>query len=271
MIDTHCHLTFPDFAGKTHEVMDRAAAAGVFGAISISTSPADCEDALATAMSHDRVWCTSGVHPLYTDKGPQDWAVIERCARHPKCVAWGELGLDNHHSKPPRAIQREVLADQIARIESSRTDGLDKPIVIHCRKAVEDLLPILKASTIPGDKFVFHCFTEPPAHARLVLDFGACISFTGVATYKNAAEVLECALLTPLDRIMIETDSPYLSPEPVRGTRPCEPAFASHTARFIAKARGLPWDEFQTAINDNTHRFFGIRASDPNQAQESTP
>lgn len=243
--------------------MDRAAAAQVYGAISISTSSADCEEALAVAMSHDRVWCTSGVHPLYTDKGPQDWAVLERCAAHPRCVAWGELGLDNHYDKPPREIQRAVLAEQLARIESKRADGLDKPIVVHCRKAVDDLLPILEASTIPGDRYVFHCFTETRDDARRVLDFGACISFTGVATYKNAVEVLECARIVPDDRIMVETDAPYLSPEPVRGTRPCEPAFASHTARFLAAARGQSWDEFHALIDENTERFYGIRVAAP--------
>lgn len=229
MIDTHCHLTFPDFAGRLDEVMDAAGAAGVSGAITISTSSADCADALAIAESHDRVWCSAGVHPLYTDRGEHDWDAIEFVARRPKCVAWGELGLDNHYDEPARDVQRRVLADQLARIEACRADGLDKPIVVHCRRAVEDLLPILRASTIPGERFVFHCFTEVPEHARLVLDFGAMISFTGVATYKNAPEVAASAELVPLDRIMVETDAPYLSPVPKRGTRPCEPAFAIHT------------------------------------------
>jgi TatD DNase family protein len=263
VIDTHCHLTFPDFAGRTDEIMTRAHAAGVAGAITISTSSEDCELALAIAQSRDDLWCSSGVHPLYADAsgkgaGAHDWDRIERCARDKKCVAWGELGLDNHYDDPARSVQRSVLADQLARIESCRATGLDKPIVVHCRKAVEDLLPILRASTLPGDRFVFHCFTETPDHARLVLDFGAMISFTGVVTYKNAPEVLESARLVPLDRIMIETDAPYLSPVPVRGTRPCEPAFAAHTARFLAERRGEPWSEFHGAINENALRFFGV-------------
>lgn len=260
MIDTHCHLTFPDFAGRLDEILDRAAGAGVAGAITISTSSADCALALAIAESDPRVWCTSGVHPLYTDRGEQDWDELERVASHPRCVAWGELGLDNHYDRPARDLQRRVLADQLARIESSRAAGLDKPVVVHCRKAVGDLLPILRASTIPPDRFVFHCFTEPPADARLVLDFGAMISFTGVATYRNAPEVLDSARLVPLDRIMIETDAPFLSPEPVRGIRPCEPAFAAHTARFIANARGEAWETFHDAIDTNTERFFAIPA-----------
>ena len=258
MIDTHCHLTFPDFAGRLDGIMADAAKAGVHGAITISTSSADCGAALMLAESHERVWCSSGVHPLYTDKGEHDWDEIERVARHPRCVAWGELGLDNHYDEPAREIQRRVLADQIARIEACRAGGVDKPIVVHCRRAVEDLLPILRASTIPGNRFVFHCFTEIPEHARLVLNFGAMISFTGVATYKNASEVAESAALVPLDRIMVETDAPYLSPVPHRGKRPCEPAYAIHTAKFLAKRRGERWSDFHAAIDANTHRFFGI-------------
>ncbi len=258
MIDTHCHLTFPDFAGRLDGVLARANEAGVAGAITISTSSDDCGAALAIAEGDGRVWCTSGVHPLYTDRGQPDWTEIERVARHPRCVAWGELGLDNHYDRPERGVQRRVLADQLARIEACLASGLDKPVVVHCRRAVGDLLPILRASTIPADRFVFHCFTEPPEDARAVLDFGAMISFTGVATYKNAPEVLASAGLVPLDRIMVETDAPYLSPAPVRGVRPCEPAFAMHTARFLAEARGEAWDEFHAAINRNTSRFFGI-------------
>jgi TatD DNase family protein len=159
VIDTHCHLTFPDFVGRTDEVMARAHAAGVLGAITISTSSSDCEDALAIARSRPDLWCSSGVHPLYADAsakghkgavGEHDWGLIERCARDEKCVAWGELGLDNHYDEPAGDVQRRVLADQLARIESCRSGGLDKPVVVHCRRAVEDLLPILRASTIPG-------------------------------------------------------------------------------------------------------------------------
>lgn len=263
MIDTHCHLTFPDFAGRIDDVLARAGDAGVFGAITISTSSKDCRAALELAETHENIWCTAGVHPLYCDEGPHDWDVIEEVIRHPRCVAWGELGLDNHYDKPPRDVQRAVLADQLARIESCIASGVDKPVVVHCRRAVEDLLPILRASNIDPARFVFHCFTETPEHARLVLDFGAMISFTGVVTYKNAPEVLDSARLVPLDRIMVETDSPFLSPVPLRGKRPCEPAYAIHTARFLADARGEDWDAFHEAIDDNTERFFGVRAAEP--------
>lgn len=258
MIDTHCHLSFPDFAGRLDEIMAEAHAAGVTGAITIATDSKDSEAALMVAEAHPAVWCTAGVHPLYADRTPHDWNAVRRVAAHEKCVGFGELGLDNHHARPPRNQQDTVLAEELAFIESCLDDGIDKPVVIHCRRAVEDLLPVLRVSRIRPDRFVFHCFTEPPEHARLVLDFGASISFTGVVTYKNAREVAESAVLVPEDRIMIETDAPFLSPEPVRGQRPCTPAFARHTAEFVAALRGVPFDEFHRLINANTERFFGI-------------
>jgi TatD DNase family protein len=262
VIDTHCHLTFADFAGRLDEVMADARVAGVTGAITIATDTRDSEAALMIAESHPAVWCTAGVHPLYADRTPHDWKAIRRVAEHPRCVGFGELGLDNHHGRPPRNQQDKVLAEELAFIESCLDDGIDKPVVIHCRRAVEDLLPVLRSTRIRPERFVFHCFTESPAHARLVLDFGAMISFTGVVTYKNASEVAESAALVPEDRIMIETDAPFLPPEPVRGRRPCTPAFARITAEFVAGLRGVPFPEFHRQINANTTRFFGIAVPD---------
>ncbi len=262
VIDTHCHLTFRDFAGDVPGVLARARAAGVVGAISISTTTMDCLDALAVAEAHANVWCTAGIHPLHSHEGPHAWANLRRVAESPRCVAWGELGLDNHYDEPAREIQRAVLAEQLAQIEAWSAAGLDKPVVVHCRKAVGDLLPILRASRLPAERFVFHCFTESPDDARRVLDFGACISFTGVVTYRNAQEVAEAATLVPDDRIMVETDAPFLSPEPVRGKRPCEPAYAAHTARRLAEIRGVDPKTFERLIDENTRRFFGIEIPD---------
>jgi len=263
VIDTHCHLTFPDFAGRIDEVMSSAARAGVTGAITISTQSQDAQSALMLAESHDAIWCAAGVHPLYADQEPHDWDAIRRVAAHDKCVAFGELGLDNHHGRPPRAVQDRVLGYQLAFIESCIADGIDKPVIIHGRKAVEDLLPILRSSTISPDRFVFHCFTETPEHARMVLDFGAWISFTAVVTYKNAKEVVEAARLVPDDRIMVETDAPFLSPEPIRGRRPCEPAYSRYTAQRLAEIRSVPFKAFHEQIDRNTERFFGIKVPKP--------
>lgn len=273
MIDTHCHLTFRDFQperspGGVAGVLAEAARHGVTGCITISTTTRDCLEALKIAHAFPNVWCSSGVHPLHSHEGPHDWSNIERVAADPRCVAWGELGLDNHYTEPPRKIQDQVLAEQLAFIQScrSRTPGssapgrIDKPIVVHCREAFDDLLPILRSTGLPGPRFVFHCFTGGPDDVRKVLDFGACVSFTGVATYRNAPEVRDAARLVPIDRIMVETDAPFLSPEPKRGVRPCSPWMASLTARRLAEERQMPWDEFHAAINGNTKAFFGINA-----------
>lgn len=271
MIDTHAHLTFPDYAGRIDEILDHAAGAGVTGVISIATTTVDSHDTLRVAKEYEHVWCTAGVHPLYADKEPHDWNAIREIANHDKCVAWGELGLDNKHSEPIRAIQDPVLATQLAFIESCRSDGIDLPIVIHCREAFDDLLPILQETTLDPSRFVFHCFTGNPEEAKRVLDFGAMISFTGVVTYKNAKEVAQAAKLVPDDRIMVETDSPFLSPDPKRGTRPCMPGYARYTAEFLANLRGTPFDQFHDLIDNNTERFFGIRAPKPSAEVIGTP
>ncbi|MFG0328028.1 MAG: TatD family hydrolase [Phycisphaerales bacterium JB037] len=260
MIDTHCHLTFPEFRDRVPEVLAEAAEAGVTGLITISTTSVDCEHALAIARAHERVWCSAGVHPLYADKGPHDWARITRVAADPKCVAWGELGLDRHYDEPPFDLQVAVLDEQLEVIRGTTHRPASLPIILHCRDAFDDLIPRLEATGLDPARFVFHCFTGGPDEARRCLDFGAMISFTGVVTYPNAREVAAAATLVPADRILIETDAPFLAPAPHRGKRPCRPAWVRHTAEFIADARGLPFDEFHRIVNDNTARFFGIDA-----------
>jgi TatD DNase family protein len=255
VIDTHCHLTFPDFAGRVPSVLEIAQAKGVTGAITISTTTTDCLTALAIARAYPNVWSTSGIHPLHAHEGPHDWANLALCIADPKCVAWGELGLDNHYTDPAKDIQHAVLHEHLAFIKAS---GVNKPIVLHCREAFADLVPILKASGLDTTKMVFHCFTGTLADARLALDLGSFMSFTGVATYKNAADVRAAARLVPKNRIMIETDAPFLPPEPHRGTRPCEPWMASLTAARLAAERGESLPRFLEQINANTTAFFGI-------------
>lgn len=255
MIDTHCHLTFPDFAGRVPEVLREASLAGVDGCITISTTTVDCLEALAIAQAHANVWCSAGVHPLYADRTPHDWETLRRVAASARCVAWGELGLDSHYDRPPKALQRAVLDEQLAFIASCRP-AIDLPIEVHCREAFEELIPVLARTSLDPSRFVFHCFTGGPDDAKRVLDFGAWISFTGVLTYKNAPEVRAAAKLVPLDRMMIETDAPFLSPEPHRGVRPCAPRLARVTAEAMAQLRGVAWGEFHAILNDNTRRFF---------------
>lgn len=269
VIDSHCHLTFPDFGpdripgspGGVRVVLDEALAHGVTGCVTISTTTRDCLSALAIAEAFPNVWCTAGIHPLHAHEGPHAWENLGRVIRHPRCVAWGELGLDNHYADPPRVVQDRVLEEQLAFIERTRREGVDKPIVVHCREAFDDLIPILRATRFDPSRFVFHCFTGSVEDVRKVLNFGAWVSFTGVVTYRNAPEVREAAKLVPLDRIMVETDAPFLSPEPKRGVRPCAPWMVSLVARRLAEVREMPWDEFHAAINANTSRFFGIPAT----------
>ncbi len=244
--------------GGVGAVLEAARKAGVTGAITISTTTSDCLEALAIADRFENVWCTAGVHPLHADEGPQVWANLRMVAQHKKCVAWGELGLDNHYKEPARGVQHAVLEEQLAFIEGCAAEGIVKPVVIHCREAFDDLLPVLKRSKLEPSRYVFHCFTGNAAEARRVLDFGAWISFTGVVTYKNAPEVREAAALVPKDRIMVETDAPYLSPDPHRGVRPCQPWMTMVTARRLAELRGEEFEAFHLQVNENARRFYGV-------------
>lgn len=273
VIDTHCHLTFPEFAGKVGPTLDEAAAAGVAGCITISTTTGDALNALRVAKSDARVWCSAGVHPLYSDRGPHDWGALRLVAQDDRCVAWGELGLDRHYAEPSFELQRAVLDEQLAFIAAcERGEGtgggggsgggagqaIRKPIVLHCREAFAELIPVLRGSGLLAERMVFHCFTAGPTEMRMVLDFGAMVSFTGVVTYGNAAEVKAAARLAPVDRVMVETDAPFLSPEPVRKKRPCVPAMVRHTLEGLAAARGEGVEALHEAVNVNTSRFFGI-------------
>ena len=258
MIDTHCHLTFPALNDQVDEIRKANHAAGVRGMITIATTSSGCAENLAIARAYEDVWCSAGVHPLYADH-EIDWELVHEAGKDPRCVAWGELGLDNFHKTPPIELQMTVLEQQLAHLEAWSREGLDKPVVIHCRDAFEDLIPILEESTLPNERFVFHCFTGGPPQARSVLEFGAMLSFTGVVTYRNASEVAEAAALVPEDRIMVETDAPYLSPEPLRGKHPNVPPNVVHTARFIAELRKADFGTFESILDANAERFFGIR------------
>ena len=259
MIDTHCHLTFPQYENRLASVLEDAAAEGVTGAITISTTHADAARALAIAERYPAVWCSAGVHPLYSHEGPHDWGELERIIRHPRCVAWGELGLDNHYSDPPKETQLAVLEEHLDVIELARPE-VDKPVVVHCREAYAELIPILERSSIPPERFVFHCFTSDTADVTRCLDFGAMVSFTGMVTFKSADATREAAQRVPSDRIMVETDAPFMTPAPYRKIKTCEPKHAATTARFLAELRGEDWDTFHANINANVQRFFGMTA-----------
>ena len=259
VIDTHCHLTFPEYEGRVDSVLAAARANGVFGAISISTTTGDAVRALALARAHPNLWSSAGVHPLYADR-PANWAQMREVGLDPKCVAWGELGLDRHHKEPSVELQMSVLEAQLANLATWRREDprLDKPIVVHCRDAFDELVPVLRASGLAPDRFVFHCFTAGPREMRLLLDFGASVSFTGVVTFRNAVATHEAARLAPIDRVMVETDAPFLTPEPHRPVRPNEPRFVVHVAHALADLWSRDRHEVAAVLDANARRFFSI-------------
>lgn len=256
MIDTHCHLTFPDFEGRVADVLRDARQVGVHSAITISTTTADATRTVALARQHERLFASAGVHPLYAAES-RDWEEMRAAGTDPKCVAWGELGLDRHYKEPPQPMQQAVLEEQLAKIVEWRREGLAKPIILHCREAHEALIQVLAATDLPRNRFVFHCFTGDESDMRRVLDFGAHVSFTGVLTYANAAEVRRAAALAPLDRVMVETDSPFLAPLPHRGVWPNEPKHVIHVAAALAAIHGITPAALEERLDANAAAFFG--------------
>jgi TatD DNase family protein len=257
MIDTHCHLTSPKLADSYASVLDRAEEAGVDGMINVSTSSMDCVEGLAVAKKHPRIWCTSGIHP-HEAEAEHDWNAIRLVAEDDRCVAWGELGLDWYYKDPPRDAQFALLDRHLEVIQSASGRQATMPIVLHCREAYDDLIAILRTSGIAPERCIFHCFTGDAATVDTVLEFGAWVSFTGIVTFGNAPEIQEAAARVPLERMLVETDAPYLSPEPVRSMRPNEPCNVVHTARFLAELRGIEADDFIGCMDSNAVRCFGL-------------
>lgn len=256
MIDTHCHLTFPELHEQAEKVIADARAAGVSRMITVGTTPGDAHKAILIAEAHGGVYFSVGVHPHYCPQvALHELPSLAEIAQHPKCVAFGEMGVDYHYDEPPRKLQHDYFSAQLEVIRYSQSP---KPIIIHCRKAVDDTLAILRGSGLETRRFVFHCFTEPAADVRKVLDLGAMVSFTGIVTYKNAPEVRESALLVPADRIMVETDAPFLTPEPHRRVRPNEPRYVTETAKFLADLRGVSLETFERQTDENAERFFRL-------------
>jgi TatD DNase family protein len=252
LVDTHCHLTYPGLFEQPAAVLARAAAAGVGRVVTIGTHPADHPKALALARDHAPVFAALGIHPHHaaeTDDGYRP--LLETALRtHPKVLALGECGLDYHYDFAPRPRQHAVFVTQL---DMARRLAL--PVVLHVREAHDDALAILK--DFPDLRLVVHCFTGTPAECDRWLARGAYVGITGIVTYKNAADVRHAATRVPADRLLVETDAPYLSPEPVRKVKTNEPAHVAHTARFVAALRGLPPDDLARQTTDNAARFYG--------------
>ncbi len=254
LIDTHCHLTHGRLRNQLAGVLDRAADAGVELIIAATGDIADSQAAGALARSHDNIYCSAGVHPHDANDVSADYlARLEQLAGAPKCVAIGEIGLDYHHDFSPRPTQREVFAAQL-----ELAARLAKPVVIHTREAFEDTLAILAEAGIGGERLVFHSFTGDSGEVRRLLDLDAYVGYSGIATFKRTQAIRAGAALVGDERIMVETDAPYLSPEPVRKMKTNEPANVRHVAVCLAATRDASFEQFAEQTTANAVRFFGI-------------
>jgi TatD DNase family protein len=252
LIDSHCHLDFPDFADELDAVVERARAAGVERMITIGTRTDKAAGVAEIAERFDGVFFTVGTHPHEAaSEAAADFAALRRFAHHPKCVGIGEAGLDYHYNFAPPEVAQRVFRGQI---RLARELGL--PIVIHTREAEDDTAAILKDETGQGAfSALLHCFTSSRALAETALGLGFSISFSGVVTFKKSVELRAIARDAPLDRILVETDAPYLAPVPFRGKRN-EPAFVAATARAVAEAKGITPEALAAATRANTLRLF---------------
>lgn len=250
LVDSHCHLDFPDLANRLPEVLQQMDQNGVGAAVCIGVNLEDFPNVLVLAESDRRLYATVGVHPEYTDVEDPDLARLVALAQHPKVIGIGETGLDYYWHKDKPEWQRQRFRTHIR-----AAIACDKPLIVHTRDSAADTLEILReegASTVGG---VMHCFTENWEIARQALDLGFYLSFSGIVTFKNALIVKDVAKQCPLDRLLVETDSPYLAPVPYRGKKN-EPAYVRHVAEEIASLRGVSLEAIGKASTDNFFTLF---------------
>ncbi len=257
LIDTHCHLTFEQLAGDIDAVVERSRTAGVVGWITVGTDPQQNRKAVELANRFENMYAAVGIHPHDAkDVTPGTMDELKELARSEKVVAIGEMGLDFHYDFSPRQDQRRVFE---AQLEIARE--LNLPVIIHCREAFDETIDILEQfiglkGRLKG--VVFHCYSGPARQARIVLDHGFYVSFTGVVTFKNAEETRQAAKIVPPDRLMLETDCPYMSPAPMRKQKINEPALMVHTARFLAELKEMDPADFARTVTAASKSFFDL-------------
>jgi len=244
--DNHCHFT--SMKADTKDALDAAHTMGVSRFLTVGCTVADSQAAIGIAGRYDNVWATAGVHPHSAKGGIEGLAEL---LGQPGVVAVGECGLDYYYDNSPRPEQRDVFAAQVRLAHNH-----DLALVIHSRQAWDDTFDVLSSEGVPN-KTVFHCFTGGPAELDRCLQIGAYVSFSGIVTYPSAPELQQAAQLVPLDRVMVETDSPYLAPVPVRG-KPNQPANVRHVGEFIASLRDLPVEMVAEVTTATTMDFYGI-------------
>ncbi|QPH54633.1 TatD family hydrolase [Pontivivens ytuae] len=252
LTDSHCHLDFPDFDGELDEIVARAADAGVARMVTICTRREGLPRVTEIAERYPNVWFAYGIHPMRVAEEPMiEVAELVEAARHPKMVAIGETGLDYHYTAESADAQQESLRRHIAACRETRL-----PLIIHARDADEDMARILREEHGKGAyDCVMHCFSSGRALAEAALELGFYLSMSGIATFKKSQELRDIFAAAPLDRVLVETDSPYLAPVPHRGKRN-EPAFTAHTARVGAEVFGVSEAEFAAATEANFERLF---------------
>jgi TatD DNase family protein len=257
LIDSHCHLNYAGLAERQEQVLANARERGIAGFLNISTRQSEWDEVVGAADRHDDVWATIGVHPHEADAHPDLGAsALIEAAAHPRVIAIGECGLDYYYDKSDRAAQRERFQ---AHVEAARVTGL--PLVVHTRDAEEDTAEILTREVGKGGiTGVLHCFTGSADLAAKALDLGFYVSISGIVTFKNAKDLQEVAKTIPQDRLLVETDSPFLAPVPHRG-QTCEPAFVADTAAFLAELRDEPIDQLAEATTANFFKLFGKAAA----------
>ena len=252
IVDSHCHLDFPDFDGQQDDLIARARAVGVTRMVTICTRRHKEPAVRAMAEAHEGLFYAFGIHPMYAaEEDPVTVDDLLTVAAHPKLVGIGETGLDYHYTADSAAAQQASLR---IHIEAARQTRL--PLIIHARDADEDMARILTEEHRAGAfSCVMHCFTSGPGLARAALDLGFYLSMSGIAAFPRSTELREIFAAAPLDRILIETDAPYLAPPPHRGKRN-EPAYVAHTARVGAELFGVAYEEFAAATSANFDRLF---------------
>lgn len=255
-VDSHCHLNFPEYTERLPDVQAEMAAAGVHSALCISTQMETFPSVHALAVAHDNLWATVGVHPDNEDVQEPTLDELIRLAALPKVVGIGETGLDYYRLEGRSVADMEWQRERFrVHIRAARHTGL--PLVIHTRSSAEDTLAVLKEEGQGQVRGVFHCFTESEAVAREALDMGFYISFSGILTFKNAQALRDVAAFVPMDRCLIETDSPYLAPVPHRG-KTNTPAYVAHVAAQLAAIKGLPVDEVGHITTRNFEDLFSM-------------
>ena len=261
LVDSHCHLDFDVFDDDRTETIRRARDAGVATMVTICTRISRFDAIRAIAESDDDIWCSVGVHPHQAEEeSPISLDDLLRCAEHPKVVGIGETGLDYYYDNSPRALQRDCFR---IHIEAARRTGL--PLIVHTRDADDDMADILEEEMEKGAfTGVLHCFSSGRALADRALAIGFYISLSGILTFKNAQELRDIAADVPADRLLVETDSPFLAPIPNRGKRN-EPAFVAHTAAKLAEIRNAEKDYISKLSADNFFRLF-TKAARPDAA-----